>query len=480
MICISIAQESPQFALVDMFNAGPQCDLLEVRLDRFDQDPDVAELLARKTKPVILSCRRGEDGGDWLGREAERQALLRKCLASKADFVEIELEVADQVPPHPPAKRVISYSNLFETPPDLHEIYARALTKSPDVVKLTVPARSPEEAWPVVQILAKPAAPTVVVGVGKPGVMLELLSRRMGAPWVYAALEQGMEAYYEQPTVRDLEQVYHYRAIDRATPFIGVTGFGELQKVTVALLNAAFANLGQAVRCLPVEIDDARLFRRVLEAVKAGSAVIDPGHQAAVAGVVDELKPSAQVAGGTDFISRHEGGWQGHHLLSRAAEAALVATLRAQGAAEGPLQGRTVVLVGINGMSRVLAARVHQVKGTPILAGEDLYAGQELAQAVGCRFVPIDALHNTPHDVLVRCDGTGLNPGYLKAGMTVLDLTALPRDSDFLSEAGQRGVHVVPPRQVLVELLARQARAITGQDVAREVLLEALRLVIED
>ena len=32
MICISIAQESRGFTLVDMFNAGPQCDLLEVRL----------------------------------------------------------------------------------------------------------------------------------------------------------------------------------------------------------------------------------------------------------------------------------------------------------------------------------------------------------------------------------------------------------------------------------------------------------------
>jgi len=32
MICISIAQKSRRLALVDMFNAAPQCDLIEVRL----------------------------------------------------------------------------------------------------------------------------------------------------------------------------------------------------------------------------------------------------------------------------------------------------------------------------------------------------------------------------------------------------------------------------------------------------------------
>ena len=67
MICISIAQQSRRFALVDMLNAGPQCDLLEVRLDRFDQVANVAEILAHKPRPVIMACRRAEDGGFWEG-----------------------------------------------------------------------------------------------------------------------------------------------------------------------------------------------------------------------------------------------------------------------------------------------------------------------------------------------------------------------------------------------------------------------------
>src|SRR5438445_1280518 len=213
MICISIAQESGRLALADMLNAARQCDLLEIRLDRFEKAPDVGELLAHKPKPVIFSCRRAQDGGDWQGTEAERLALLRQCIVSKGDYVEIELDVADQIRPFPPAKRVISYTNFGETPPDIANVYAEAQTKHPDVIKLVTLARTPEEAWPLLQILAKAVVPTVVVGLGKPGIMLSVLGQKFGAPWIYAALERGLEAYPGQPTVEDLHDIYRLQDI---------------------------------------------------------------------------------------------------------------------------------------------------------------------------------------------------------------------------------------------------------------------------
>src|SRR5262249_9765246 len=152
-------------------------------------------------------------------------------------------DIADQIRRFPPAKRVISYTNLSETPTDIAGIYAEAQEQQPDVIKLTTLARTPEEAWPLLQILVRPKVPTVVVGLGKPGTMLSVFGRKVGAPWIYAALEKGMEAYPGQPTVRDLNEIYHYPAIGRSTRLIGVTGFGRRELVTVALLNAALAHL---------------------------------------------------------------------------------------------------------------------------------------------------------------------------------------------------------------------------------------------
>jgi len=316
--------------------------------------------------------------------------------------------------------------------------------------------------------------------------MLALLARKVGAPWVYAALERGMEAYPEQFTVHDLEAVYHYRGIERSTPFVAVTGLGELQFVTVALLNAALARLGAPARCLPLEIGDSSLFRKVLEVVKVKGAIIDAGHQSAVRDVVAELKPSARLAGAVDFMAHQDGKWQGHLIFSRAVLAALEEALRAGRPAEGgnpgegPLRGRVIMFVGTNGLGRVLATAAQRAGAIPIIAGGDRQAAQALAQALGCRFILEEAVYTTLHDVLVRCDGTALHPGFLKPGMTVVDVTALPRGSSLLGEAEQRGCQVVSARQLLVELVNRYLRALVGETVPREFLLDVLRPLTED
>jgi shikimate 5-dehydrogenase len=196
--------------------------------------------------------------------------------------------------------------------------------------------------------------------------------------------------------------------------------------------------------------------------------------------------PSARLAEAVDFMTHEDGKWQGHHLLSRAVLAALDKSLRGGkpvGAGEpgqGPLSGRAIMLVGTNGLSRVLAASAQHAGAIPVIAGSDQQAAQALAQSLGCRFVLEEAVHATPHDVLLRCDTTDLHAGYLKPGMTVVDVTALPRPSRLLDEAGERGCQVVSPQLVLVELVKRYLRALTGETVPGEFLFDVLRPLRED
>jgi 3-dehydroquinate dehydratase/shikimate dehydrogenase len=482
MICISIAQESRRLALADMLNASRQCDLLEVRLDRFDKAPDIAELLGARPKPVIVSCRRVCDGGHWQGGEDERLALLRQCIISKADYVEIELDAADQVRPFPPSKRVIAYTNLQETPADLAEVYARALTKQPDVVKLTTLARTPEEAWPLVQLLARPPLPTVVVGLGKPGIMLTVLGKKIGAPWAYAALERGMEAYPEQPTVRDLEAVYHYRAVEHSTRLIGVTGFGPAEAVRAAAVNAALARLGLPARCLPLGVGSLRLFRKIMDAVKVAAVLVDDEHRAALLDMATDLEPAAAQTRGVDVLLHKGEKWHGHDTRCAAAVAALERALRDRHGADAPLKGRLVMVVGATPLARALALAVKERGGAPIIASHNKDAAHRLAIVAECRYIAFEALYSTLHDVLVVCDREqppgkaqgGVQPGYLKAGMTVLDLTGGLGKSALVRGAERLDCTAIGPRQLLLEQLLHQVRLLTGKEVAAEVLWEVL------
>lgn len=489
MICISIAQESRRLALVDMLNAAGQCDLLSVRLDRFEKAPDLAELLAVKRKPVMLVCRRPQDGGHWRGTEAERLALLRQCVL-KADYVEIELDVADEVRPFPPAKRVIAHTSLDGTPRDIAATYAEALTKKPDVIRLVTRADTPEEAWPLVQILAKPAVPTVVTCLGDSEVMLILLGKKMGAPWVYAALEKGLETYPGQPTIRDLQEIYHYQAVDRSTRFIGVTGRPERERASVAMLNAGLAHLQLPVRCLPLPVGSMALFRKIVEAVRLAAVVVDPEHRAAMLEMATDVDPTAKEAGAADVLLHGEDKWLAYFTFYRAARRVLEAALQAKYHTNEPFKGRVVMVVGVNATARRMAAAIQRRGAMPILASYEREAAHQLAQALQCRYVQFEALYSTTHDVLVVCDdehmplrskgapsGPALRASYLRPGMTVMDLTAVGNETPLLREARERGCNVASARQVAIEQAVLQLRLLTGQEVPSEVLREKMNAV---
>src|SRR5260370_754374 len=103
-----------------MLNAAEMgADLLEIRLDGFDNDPDPKELLSARRKPVIFSCRRRADGGNWKGSEEERILLLKTAIVSPPDYCQLEIDVADQIRRFGPCQLVITYTNLKQAPTDI-------------------------------------------------------------------------------------------------------------------------------------------------------------------------------------------------------------------------------------------------------------------------------------------------------------------------------------------------------------------------
>jgi 3-dehydroquinate dehydratase/shikimate dehydrogenase len=478
MICVTIAQTSRRAALADMGNAAEQCDLIEMRLDRFREVPDIREILAQKSKPIILSCRRVADGGSWDGSEDERLTVLRQCVASRPAYVEIEVDVADAIRPFPPAQRVISYTNLHETPENILDIYRQAQGKNADVVKLMTRIRTPEEAWPLVQILANPPVPTVVVGVGHPGVMLTVLGKKIGAPWVYAALERGLETYPGQPTVFDLDFAYLYNSIGKGTRLVGVSGFGQREYVTTATLNNLFRQTNLPVRCLPLPVGESRLFRKIIDAVKLVGVLVDPDNMSNLLEVPDETETAVRLAGALDLLLRKGDTWHGYSTFIRATLGELERLLQVRFPTEAPLADRYVAIVGVTNLSRIMARGIKQRGGRPVIVSHNKAPAQELARELECRYLHFEALYSTSHDVLVVCDNeveymgnlsaSSVHPGYLKAGMTVMDLTATLMLTPVLREARARRCGSALPRKLLLDQLAMQARLLTGKEMTRE------------
>jgi shikimate 5-dehydrogenase len=77
-------------------------------------------------------------------------------------------------------------------------------------------------------------------------------------------------------------------------------------------------------------------------------------------------------------------------------------------------------------------------------------------------------------------DAAPLHAGFLKPGMTVMDLTELPRKSPFLREAEARDCRVIHPQSILAELAQLQIQLIAGQDVPRDSLQEVMAGLVHE
>jgi 3-dehydroquinate dehydratase/shikimate dehydrogenase len=320
--------------------------------------------------------------------------------------------------------------------------------------------------------------------------MLNILGKRLGAPWTYAALERGMEAYPGAPTISDLLHVYHYPVINSNTPLIGVTGLGERERATVAALNAAFAHIAAPVRCLPLAVGDVQQFVKIIEAFKLSGAVLAAEHRRAVVGMNPVLSEPAARLQSADLLLPRENRWHGHDTQVSATVKSLEETLKERNPGRS-LSGQMVLIVGNNPMAYALGRELKQRGCAVILTSHERKASHAAAQELGCRAIQFEALYTTLHDVLVVCEEykepgavprreLAVHPGYFHSGMTLLHLTSGMHKSALMLAAEARGSTVVKPHRLWLDQVELQAQRLTGQEIPRKVLEDAAPWLLEE
>jgi len=484
MICISVVPESRQLAKVDIFNAANQADLVEVCLDRLIKEPEIPDLLQGARKPILLSCRRQSDGGLWCGSEDERLMMLRQAIVAGPDWIELEVDVADKVPRFGKTKRLISFTRLDKPLGNLESVFERAAACKADAVKFTGPTPTLDAAWPLLAAVTKKREiPVVGMGIGRPGLTFALLGRKFGSPWIYAALEKGMESYDGQATVGELDSVYRWREINGQTRFVAVAGFGETETSTVRILNTGFAKLGLNVRCLPMELDKLDNFGQMFDVLKINALLPGKRLGGQILSVAKDVEESVKASQFTDLLIRPANqGWQAFNSLWRGALKALEETLGKVNPEDRPLDRRNILMIGASPTARALAYGIQRRKAIMSVTASDDERAQLLAQMFDFRFVPNSNLYTTLCDVIILTETSidkgrlkqEINPALFRPGMTVMDVTNLPHETPFIDEGRLRGCKVVEPAKVYADQLGTQFKAITGQELPAGTIEEAL------
>ena len=476
MICITVVPESRTLAKADIFNAATQGDIIELCLDHLVKEPDVKDLLSVTTKPIIVSCRRRQDGGKWDGTEDERLLLLRQAIVASPAYIELDLDIAAKIPRYGKVQRVVSFTRSDKPETDIDGIFEQAAKANADVVKFSWPTPTIDAAWPLLQAVSgKRKLPIVGQGMGRAELTFSLLGRKCGSPWLYAALEKGMEAYPGQITVSELDDLYHWREITPQTSLIAVAGFGTSQTITTKVLNVAFREMGLNVRCLPIIPSNMGQLKKMLEMLKIKAVFVAGPLGRQLLPLAEHIDPQDANSHAIDLLLKRDDGWHGYNTLWRSGLKLLeqVLTKTSSSTTKKPLESRNVIVLGNGGIAQTMVYAVTQRKGLVSICGPSEKDSQEIATQNHCRFVPFAKLYETLFDVAILADpelkaGNAhgfINPALFRPQMTMLDVTAPPTENPLGKEARLRGCRTVSPRDIFADQLSTQFKALTGKEL---------------
>ena len=501
MLCLAVTPTSRTLAKVDLLNAARRADLVELCLDHLSRDPDVGDLLSACPKPVIVSCRRRDAGGHYDGAEENRLGLLRQAVIAGPAYVELDPEAAAKLPRFGETKRLLAYHSPDKPLKKIAEAVTRAKeTYDADAVKFTWPTPHLAAMWPLVYAISKDLPlPVVGQGVGDGGTTFSLLALRRGAPWVYAALEAGMEDVPGQPTVEALETTFAAREIlefGREARFVAFAGFPRELPATDAetefdevktdggvtlagvcgAWNAAAEAAGAPHRALPLAVGKFGHLGEMLPAIRVSAAVLGPGLSEEARAGWDAFAsagsgPSPRADGSAvDLVLPTNDGWRGRSTARSAVVEALAA------ACGGTLERRQVTLLGAGPGSEALGRGLTERGAQLAVADPDDAAAARLAQSLDARGLQWRAIYSTRTDVLIRggTRGTGpgpvpigegpqaYNPSGLEPRLTVADLSAVWADTAFTRAARRHACTVVEPAAVRDAVLKGVLGAVSG------------------
>ena len=88
MLCVTIARTRHKHVITEHRQVAESgAKLVELRLDYIGRSIDLSRLLNNRPTPVVLTCRRKEDGGRWDRTEEERLMLLRTAISMGVEYV---------------------------------------------------------------------------------------------------------------------------------------------------------------------------------------------------------------------------------------------------------------------------------------------------------------------------------------------------------------------------------------------------------
>jgi len=467
-------------------------DMVELRLDYVSSRVNIRRLLAERGNSdcqVIITCRRLEDGGKWSGSEEARVTLLREAIAEGVDYVDLEEDIAGDIPRFGKTKRIISYHNFRKTPDDLRDQHQQMAQKDPDIVKLATMANDPHDNLRMLEMMHESEIPTVGMCMGDIGTPSRILSAKFGAPFTYATFHHERTLAPGQLSFKQMTEIYRYNKISADTAVFGVIADPIGHSLSPHVHNAAFEAAGiDAVYC-PFRVPSDGLDQFMKDAPRLGlrGLSVTIPHKEAIARHLTKVDPAVKSIAAVNTVVFDGAEVIGYNTDYNAAMYCLENALGTVAANPSPVRNKRVLVLGAGGVARPIVFGLRSRGALVTVASRTMARSEKLASAFDCKAIEWDARSRASCDIVVNCTPIGMHPNvdesplgktHLKPSMLVFDTVYNPESTLLVKDARARNCIAATGVDMFEKQAELQFKLFTKQDAPDGLMREVLKKAI--
>jgi shikimate dehydrogenase/3-dehydroquinate dehydratase type I len=517
MICIPITAKTNKEALQEINRSCPIADFIELRMDLI-ADGDMDDLIgsirnAAGSVKIIVTCRKKDEA--LLANELPqaratveygktvKMDLLKKAIAMKVDFVDIELtegkaaigELRDYC-----AKQggitgiIISYHDIKKTPSlaRLKEIFHQSVENGASVVKIVTFAENAEDNLKVLSMIPyaqKHSQKIIAMCMGREGRISRVIAPFFGAYLSFAALDEEAQSAPGQLTVREMRQINNLIQGNRpnqpeAVPSTGkdlqnyvLLGNPVAQSLSPLMHNAALKEMSINGRYTAFCVSDLESAICGIKGMDISGASVTIPYKVSVMEYLDEIHDDALKIGAVNTIANNHGRLTGYNTDWLG----LMLTLKEL----MPVKDQTFVIIGAGGTARAAVYGIRKEGGLSIIVNRTIAKGKLLADELNCPFYSLSDVAKIKADCLINTTPVGMYPhtdqtpveASLLAGYKyVIDVIYNPLKTKLLRDAEGQGCRIVSGLDMFVHQGAQQLKLWTGKEPPRVLM----RKIVEE
>ena len=490
MICVSIGRGRHRHVVVEHRHLVEQgATLVELRLDYINGEVNLRRLVADRSCPVIITCRRAVDGGKFTGSEEQRLLLLRAAIAEGVDYVDLEEDIAASIPRFGRTKRIISFHDFRKTPDNLDDLHRRMCELDPDIVKISTMANHPHDNLRVLELAHRSKVPTIGLCMGDIGTPSRILAGKFGSPFTYATFHHERALAPGQLSYQQMTETYRYDSINAETEVYGVIADPIGHSLSPQLHNAGFYHRRLNKVYVPLRVPRESLPRFIDDApawgIKGLSVTIP--HKEEVLKKLTDADAAVRGIGAANTVVFEGKKRLGFNTDCQAAIESLEAAVGGREEFDRRLAGKTALVLGAGGVGKAIVFGLLR-RGVNVVVADGAHRqALTLAKRFDCRSVEWSARHTVLADLLLNCTPLGMHPNvdetpfekhHLRPSMIVFDAVYNPESTLLLKEARSRNCTVISGVDMFVRQACLQFQLFTGEEGPADLMRETIRRVI--